>query len=227
MAEGVKSSQCIQVLKACDPATIRQFEQVAHRQCFKAGETLFMDKASVDMLYFLAEGYAMLYKMNVEGDRKIIFVCGAGEMLNEVILQQPIASVNGEALTECGVLSIARSDFLAMMAADFKLTEAVVASMAAKIRRLYRQLKNTPGAVRLDQQIAARIWKLARDYGVPTDKGMSIEFALTQALLADMVGAKRENVSRQLKRLSEKGLIIVEKKHFFVPDMAALANYMG
>jgi CRP-like cAMP-binding protein len=72
---------------------------------------------------------------------------------------------------------------------------------------------------------AARLWKLSRDFGVETERGTKINFDLTTAFLAELLGAQRETVSRQLKILSEKGLIIIGKNRFIIPNRENLKNY--
>lgn len=45
-------------------------------------------------------------------------------------------------------------------------------------------------------------------------RGVEIDFDLSISFLAEMVGAKRETVSRQVKALTNRGLIEVHKKRF-------------
>ena len=51
------------------------------------------------------------------------------------------------------------------MKQDFKLTEVILYSMSKKIRRLYRQIKNTV-PTKMDKRVAAKLWKLSKDYGL-------------------------------------------------------------
>ena len=52
------------------------------------------------------------------------------------------------------------------MKKDFGLTEIVLNAANRKVRRLYRQLKNTTGVLKVERRVAAKLWKLANDYGV-------------------------------------------------------------
>ena len=58
-----------------------------------------------------------------------------------------------------------------------------------------------------------------------TERGVLIDMSLSITYLADMLGSKRETVSRQVKRLTELKLICMEKNRIFVPDIAELSNY--
>ena len=73
--------------------------------------------------------------------------------------------------------------------------------------------------------IAAKLYMLARDYGKETERGISIEMQLSITYLSEMLGSKRETVSRQVKKLCDSGLILMEKNHFWIPNLENLSNY--
>ena len=58
-----------------------------------------------------------------------------------------------------------------------------------------------------------------------TEKGTLIDMNLSITYLADMLGSKRETVSRQAKKLTELQLISMEKNHVSIPDMEKLREY--
>ena len=102
---------------------------------------------------------------------------------------------------------------------------AVMKSSVKKTRRLYRQLANTSNMVHVDCQVASKLWKLARDYGEVTQEGVKINFELSISFLADMVGSKRETVSRIVNRFCKEGLLKTRRNIFIVVDMNGIKNY--
>lgn len=146
-------------------------------------------------------------------------------MLNEVVVDGQSASATAMTLTEAVIVKIPVKEMKFLMRQDAGLSEAVMRSMAVKIRRLYHQMKNTNNSVRLEQQIAAKLWKLGKDYGVGEKGGLRIPFDLSITLLADMAGSKRETVSRVVKKLAAQGLIVVRGKSFFIPDQSLLLEF--
>lgn len=44
----------------------------------------------------------------------------------------------------------------------------------------------------MERKIAAKLWKLGRDFGVDTEDGVMIDIDLTITLMADLVGAPRK-----------------------------------
>lgn len=201
---------------------------------YKKGELIFQERENVNRVYFVISGYIALYRINHNHDKKVIFVYKNGAMVNEVVLERPIASIGCQALKDVVVLSFSRKSFLAMMEQDFELTQRVMGSATKKIRRLYRQLGNTSNMVPLENQVASKLWKLGRDFGVQktitvqTDEGdqqrdvIQIDFEMKITFLADMVGAKRESVSRIIKRMAEKQLVTCRNGQFYIYDVARL-----
>lgn len=217
-------AQC-EVLQKASPASRAALAGSAALRRLAKGEHLFWDKEQVACLYFAVEGNFSLYKLNSLGEKKVIFVYGPGEMLNEVMQHDLPASISCEALTDAQALYFPIKAFMQIMNEDFCLAHAVMDSMGIKIRRLYRQLKNTTGSVRGDKRIAAKLWKLSQDHGVPCKEGVRIDLNLTITYLAEMLGAKRETVSRQMKLLTDGGLVLQTPTGFIIPSRDRLQQY--
>ncbi len=214
-----------EVLENANPKTLESLEQMGRLKKLKKGEHLFVDKEVVNNFYIVISGMVSLYKSNSLGENKVVFVYGKGKALNEVILNGLPASISCEAMSDAVILSFPVPQLLEIMAQDFGLTKAIMDSMSIKIRRLYRQLKNTSNVIRMDKKIAAKLWKLSMDYGIPCDQGVEIDMNLTITYLADMMGSKRETISRQLKLLTDEGLVIHKNNRFIIPNCDNLSAY--
>lgn len=215
----------IKVFQRIKKESIRELEKYLTVKSYKKGQHLFLDRDEVSTIYFVVEGIASLYKLNADNDKKVIFIYGSGDILNEVILQKEVTSLNCEFLSDVKILEIQSEDFLKIMSKDFTLTKNIIDSMAFKIRRLYHQLKNTSNSIRVDKQIASKLWKLSRDFGKKTNEGIEVDFDLSITYLADMLGAKRETVSRQLKLLVQEDLIVVKRNRFVIKNREKLLKY--
>lgn len=216
----------VTVFERAGEDTIKLLAGTGTLQRIKKGRIVFRDKEQISNLYMVVSGFVSLYKINAQGEKKVIFMQGKGTMLNEVILNDMPASISAEVFEDAWILSFHKADFLAAMEKDFDFTRAVIDSMALKLRRMYRQIKNTSGSVRGDKKLAAKLWKLSGDFGREAPGGTTmIELELTITYLADMLGTKRETVSRQLKILTEQGLVYMKDNHFIIPDRDKLAQY--
>jgi CRP-like cAMP-binding protein len=217
----------IEVFKKVNPASIANLLPYARIRRLHKGESLFMEKDDGDALFFLIEGIVAVYKLHRNGDKRTVFIYGAGALLNEMILDYKPVSINAEALRDSQVVCLNRSRFLSACAGDFGLAKAVMDTMAMKIRRLYRLMKNTAHNVRGDKRIVARLWKLSRDFGRPTSRGTEIDFDLTVTQFAELLGTQRETVSRQMQFLTKQGIVVLDKKRFIIPDRDKLLQYFN
>ena len=205
--------------------TRTELSSLSKLKLLKKGEHLFWNQEKCSHLYIVASGLVILYKINSLGERKVIFTLGEGQIINEVVLQGMPSSVSCEAFADGSVICLDKEKLLQVMEKDFVLTRIIFDSLSQKMRRLYRQLKNTSNSIRGDKKIAAKLWKLSTDESIATVEDGKIAIHITVTFLADMLGSKRETVSRQLKLLSQKGLIQMSGGTIFIADRKALADY--
>ena len=78
----------------------------------------------------------------------------------------------------------------------------------------------------MEKKLAAKLWKLSRDYGVPYEQGVLINFPITITSLADFLGSYRETISRALKILINNELVIYKYENiYFVEFIYNNVNY--
>lgn len=188
------------------------------------GEHLFRDKEKEINIFIVFSGKVSLYKINESSQKRVIFILGPDKIINEVILDDTPASVSCEIFEDGEILSFNREKFIEIMKIDFQLTTVVINSLARKVRRTYRQLKNaTP--IKMERRVAAKLWKLCKDYGVACESGILIDLNISITYLADMFGAPRETISRAMKVLQQNNLVKMEKKQIIIPEPNKLIKY--
>lgn len=204
--------------------TINALSKLGESKCYLKGSHIFRDKDEINKIYIVYSGKVALYKLNESAQKKIIFILGNGSILNAVVLDDLPASINCEVFEKAEVLSFDRMKFQEIMMNDFELTKIVISSLSIKVRRLYRQLKNsTP--IKVEKRVAAKLWKLSKDYGKEIEGGTLIDLNISITYLADMFGAPRETISRALKILQENDLISYEKRKIKIKDKDNLAKF--
>ncbi|MFT5875828.1 MAG: CRP/FNR family cyclic AMP-dependent transcriptional regulator [Clostridium sp.] len=189
----------------------------------KKSQILFSERQSVDNIYIVLEGKVTMYRLSEKGQKRVVYILNKGEMINEVIFDNYSASINCEGFEDSEIISIPKVDLLNIMQQDFKLTKVILYSMSKKIRRMYRQIKNTV-PTKMDKRVAAKLWKLSKDYGVETQDGVLIDVKISITYLADMLGSSRETISRAVKELEEMNMVIIENRKFIV-DRERLNQY--
>jgi CRP/FNR family transcriptional regulator, cyclic AMP receptor protein len=73
----------------------------------------------------------------------------------------------------------------------------------------------------LDRRVFRRLVELAATYG---DSGGTVVIPLSQAQLADLVGATRPSVNQVLQRLADDGTVVLGRSRIEVRDLPGLVR---
>lgn len=187
--------------------------------------TFIRAREPVRYVYYILRGKVILYNLTRSGRRKIIFILGKGVLVNETVINSRYSAVFCDTIEECVMFVIPVKDFLESMKQSFALAKAVLEEQERKLWRMGHQLKNTTGAIHMERKLAAKLWKLARDFGKPVADGIQIDIDMTVTFLADLLGAPRENVSRLCSTLTDYGLIKMERRRITVTDPDRLSVF--
>ncbi len=204
--------------------TLSRLNDICYIRELKKNEHLFRDKEIINSIYIVKSGKVALYKQSESAQKKVIFILGKESIINEIIIDDLPSSINCEAFENAEIICFDRIKFIDIMKDDFELSKIIINSLAIKVRRLYRQSKNSI-PIKVEKRVAAKLWKLSRDYGREVEEGTLIDLSITITYLADMFGAPRETISRALKILDNKGLIINKNKKIIIPDREKLIRF--
>lgn len=103
------------------------------------------------------------------------------------------------------------------MEKDFYLTKNIINYMERRNRRLYRQLKNSI-SIKMDKKLAAKLYRISKEFGTNKGEWILIDVNISITYLSDMLGCKRETLSRAMKTLQNEGLVKLENKKIFVKE---------
>ncbi|MBW4827131.1 MAG: Crp/Fnr family transcriptional regulator [Clostridiaceae bacterium] len=225
MVESIKKSILkLSFFTDLDREYINYLAESSFRVELKKGESLFSERDEVKNIYMILEGKMTLFRLSEIGQKRIIYILDSGEIINEVIFDNMPASINCEAFEDSIVIGFGKETLLYVMEKNFDLTQKVIKSMGKKIRRQYRQLKNTV-PIRMDKKLAAKLWKLSRDYGIGVEGGVLINLDLSITYLADMLGSTRETVSRCMSDLKKENLVEYRNGKILVKDRKKMSIY--
>jgi len=222
---------------------------IANKRILKKGEILFLEKDKIEHFYAVISGKVSMYRLNSEGQKRVFFLLGKGNLLNEVVFDDLPVSVVCEAFEKAEILELGKVEFLSIMEQDFKLTMQILNSIGRKQRRLYRQLKNTL-PIGMEKKLAAKLWKLAKDYGVDVEKPQTelieksqtetdkvptkasgeeqwkhIDMNISCTYLSYMLGTSRESISRSMKILQNLDACKWVDRQLYVKENQLLSYY--
>lgn len=202
---------------------------------FKKDSFIFHVKDKIEHFYAVLAGKVSLSRINIEGQKRVFFLLGQGDLVNEVVFDNLPVTADCQAFEYTLILEINKDEFLKIMEADFKLTMNILNSIGRKERRLYRQLKNTL-AIGIDKKLAAKLWKLSRDSGekagqlennkiIDQEDWKYIDMDISVTYISYMLGTSRESISRAMKILIDRGICKWIDRKLYVKEKELLEYY--
>lgn len=158
----------LELFQKTAPNTADRLWQQGRIESFPRGCVIMRAKEPLKSIYIQLAGKSIIYNLTHTGKRKIIFIFGEGTLLNEHVLDSHDASVFCETIEASRIFVVPVSCFLECMEQDFQFTKAVLEVQERKMWRMEHQLKNTMGSIYMERKLAAKLWKLSRDFGKVT-----------------------------------------------------------
>ncbi len=208
----------IEVFKGISKNSIKEIKNNSDTIELKKNKALYSDRQVLNYIYFLISGNVSLIKSNENGESKVIFLLGSGSMINEPLMRKNTSGIECWGFENSKILRINLKVFDKIMENDYILAKNCMFFMERRIRRLYRQLKNSTSAS-IEKKLTAKLYRLGTQYGIndnQIEKFILINLNLTVTYIAKMLGHQRETISRAIKILEKKDIILLKDRRFFI-----------
>ncbi len=121
---------------------------------------------------------------------------------------------------------ISQENFIKAVRADLELSNAFGTQLARQFK-IYAERVDNLEYKKANERIAYRLLFLASRFGVKNKDTIVIDAPITHELFANSINLARESVSREMGRLTEKGIIAKVDHRIIITDLAALKNIVG
>lgn len=167
-----------------------------------------------ETVYAIVEGSLRVQVEQAGGALVILAFLGPGDIVGEMsLLESAARSATVITLEPCRLLWLDRATFQASVETMPGLALNLLRLLSARLRQANERIQilaTLDVAGRVARQLAA----FADAYGVPAPaSGVRIPLRLTQADLADIVGASRERVNQAMVELKQRGIVAVDAEH--------------
>jgi CRP/FNR family cyclic AMP-dependent transcriptional regulator len=178
-------------------------------------------------LYVLASGLVKVVVTSEDGEEMVLVTLGPGDAFGELsIVDGGPRSASAEALEPTVALVITREVLLDLASRDSGLTEALLRTLGALLRRLTEQASDLV-FLDLPGRMAKLLAVLAAERGVETPDGVELDANLTQTDLAGMVGASRQSVNQILQGFARRGYLQVRGRRIVIHRLDLLRRRAG
>jgi CRP-like cAMP-binding protein len=196
-------------LKAEEMANLAQ---AALRKTFKKGEVVFSQGDPANQMFLLKAGRVKLGKITAEGNEITLDIRKAGDFLGESMLIEdadyPLTALCLEDTLTCGFTKAA---FEKLILENPNTGLQVIKNLSNRIAWLTERVGSF-SLSNLEDRLYQVLTQVAREHGVESPRGFSIQFPLTHEELGFLVGAHRVSITKAMKALRETGRILQEGK---------------
>ncbi|MBI9074878.1 MAG: Crp/Fnr family transcriptional regulator [Desulfatibacillum sp.] len=212
----------IPMFRSLSPEDRAELAALLRIQKVKAGEVLFRKGSEGTTLYLIQSGAVKIVLPSRLGDEMIVTIFSEGDFFGEMaLLDNMPRSADAIAIDPTVLLLLNRSDFLHFLQKSDGAIEAILSSLSMRLRRTDDLLEDT-SFLNIPARFAKKLLELGDTFGRRDGETLNISLRLTQKDLADMVGATRESINKELRVLREKGIVAISGSSLTIQDISRL-----
>ncbi len=213
------------LFRGLDRAALDGLIRLARPVALAPGQTLFEQGDRSEGCYVILEGVLKVFAVSNEGEEALFSVCGAGDIIGEIGLIEGVPrSASVQALKPCSLAYLSSRDFDRFADENPLVYRHMLQIVCARLRASsdsFAAYQLLP----ISGRLARVLLRLAEGFGEPLDGGrVLIRQKFTQAELANMSGAARENVSRRLNELRKSGVLSRVSSYYCIEDVDTLRD---
>jgi CRP/FNR family transcriptional regulator, cyclic AMP receptor protein len=207
----------VPLLSRIAPDELRRFAEIVREKPYSKGTVILFEDTPGDSLFIVREGRVKVVLVAEDGREVILGVLGVGEHFGELSLidDQP-RSAHVIAMDDSTLLVLRQEDFKQRVETSPAVAWALLTELSRRLRRADGKIG---GLVLLD--VPGRVARLLLD-AADESGGDTIDKPLTHQVIAQMIGASRETVSRTMRDFQDAGLLSVQRRRITIRDRAAL-----
>ena len=196
------------------------FLGLARPRAFARNEVVCHEGDPADSLHLVESGHLAVRGGLPSGATATFTILSSGDYFGELALMREDRrrTATVVALEPSRTLAVAGTAFDSMCAQNPRVERILSALLADRVDALSHRLLETMYES-LDRRIYRRLLDLARSYGATNGK---VTIPLSQAHLADLVGATRPSVNQVLQRLAGQEVVRLGRARIDILDVAAL-----
>ncbi|MBI5560898.1 MAG: Crp/Fnr family transcriptional regulator [Deltaproteobacteria bacterium] len=194
---------------------------------YRKKETVFMEGDECTGLYIVRVGRVKLVRSSREGKEHIVKILSPGDLLGlEVFYDGRTYGTNAVAMEDTDLCFVKKKDFFNIIEKEASVARKLVISLGMELHNAYERIGNL-GLMNAKEKLAHLLWTLAGEYGVKSNRGVSLNLTLSRLEIAELLGITQETSIRLLKSFKEEGILEIKRKEIVITSMERLADIGG
>lgn len=193
----------VPLFSGLDGVVCRKIVSQGRLQCVSRGAVVVTEGDAPKGLYLVLSGRLKVFLNDDAGREVVLTIEESGSAFGEIsLLDEEPRSASVAAIEPCELVVIGKEALLDLFRKNPELSLAMIRSLAALVRRLSGNIRTLAL-----KNIYSRLIHLLESRAQQEGDHRVIHERLTHQLMADMIGASREMVSRIMSDLSKGGYI--------------------
>ncbi len=207
-----------ELFDGASPADFQPLARSAVTRRYNRGDLIWGAGDSAETMHLVLSGEVLVSRVGPDGEEYVVEAFVAGDVMGlfHFFEHSAVRILDARANTETSCWIVQRRDFLRCLEGNPKLMLLMLRTYSRWI--IQRDLQGVDGSFRsLASRVATKLLHLADRYGQHSEHGVEVSIRVTEATLANMIGASRENVSRAIAQLRRAGDVRRERGRILLP----------
>jgi CRP/FNR family transcriptional regulator, cyclic AMP receptor protein len=211
----------VEIFQDLSESEMKHLEQVTAMVTTPKGRIFYNPAQTAEVLFILKRGEVSIYRINPEGKKLVLTRLGAGSIFGEMgVLGQRMHETYAEAMTECLICVMSRSDVEQLLLRDPRIAMRLAQSLGTRLAEVEARLEEMAF-----KSVAGRLAGLLLRLADDTDwRGRRVLSGLTHQQLAELIGSYRETVTLTLNEFRAAGCIDIGRRKIVVLDEDKLSD---
>lgn len=210
----------LDILKDLSEDSLKYIEKSLTVIPFKKGDQIFSEYDTAKGVFFVKTGIVRLTKGDHTGKELVVCIKKAGDLFAEACLfteEGTLYPATAHMLVDGDVLFLPTADLEKELIINPALGIEIIRYMSSQLRGFTSTLRDIALLDVYSKTISA-LERLAREFGAHHGYGVQIELPLTVQEFANLIGSRRESVSRVFTRLKNDNVIAIYDKKIVICD---------
>jgi CRP-like cAMP-binding protein len=212
------------IFQGVEPSAVSDLTKQLQHVNFPRGHMVFAEGEPGERLYVIISGKVKIGRRSADGRENLLTIMGPSDIFGELSIFNPgPRTTSATTITEVSAVSMDRDALRAWIADRPEIAEQLLRVLARRLQRTNNDradliFTDVPG------RVAKQLLQLAQQFGTQEGGALRVIHDLTQAEVAQLIGASRQTVNKALADFEHRGWIQSERKSVLITDSERLAR---
>ena len=195
--------------------TLKEIVRLTEKRKVPKGRTICLEGEKGDALYIVLSGKVRVVLFH-DSKEYVLAIIEEGGFFGELSLIDGLPrSASVEAVEDSEFLTVKRGDFLKLLKNNPDVSIEIMKTLCHRLRAADERIKGL-AFLSVEGRVLSYLVDLAKKYGVKVKNYMIVEKPPSHSEIASFCGCARETVSRAIKTLKKKNLLLGKRGQYVI-----------